>query len=191
MIAAKQDPGRPSLIDRFNSTWHERTMWLFTFIVFSHWIEHIVQSIQIYWLGWPRPEALGFLGLALPWLVRSEWLHYGHALVMLLFLLLLRRGMVGRPRLWWDITIGLSIWHHLEHFLLLAQVMFGFTLFGKAAPTSILQLVIPRVELHLFYNAIISLPMVIAMALHMNPTKTERKAMTCTCGRHVGRLHRA
>ena len=191
MIAEENERGRPSLLERLNSTWHERMMWLFTFIVFSHWIEHVVQAIQIYWLGWPRPVALGFLGYFFPWLVRSEWLHYAHALIMLVFLYLLRPGMTGRHRLWWDITIGLSLWHHLEHLLLIAQVSFGFTLFGQPGPVSIAQLFVPRVELHLFYNAIISLPMAVAMALHMNPTKAERRAMTCTCARHVGRLHRA
>jgi hypothetical protein len=38
-------------------------------------------------------------------------------------------------------------------------------LFGAAKPTSIIQLLIPRVELHLFYNGIVFTPMVIAIVL--------------------------
>ena len=36
-------------------------------------------------------------------------------------------------------------------------------------PCSVLQLVFPRVELHLFYNSIVFIPMVIAMYYHMFP----------------------
>ena len=38
-----------------------------------------------------------------------------------------------------------------------------YPLFGAKVPTSILQLVFPRVELHLFYNVVVFIPMVIAM----------------------------
>ena len=48
-------------------------------------------------------------------------------------------------------------------------------------PTSIAQLVFPRVELHLFYNAIVFVPMVVAMVLHMRPRPAERALMRCTC----------
>ena len=34
-------------------------------------------------LGWPVPQALGALGLVYPWLVKSEVMHYGYALIML------------------------------------------------------------------------------------------------------------
>ena len=36
-------------------------------------------------------------------------------------------------------------------------------------PTSIAQLVFPRVELHLFYNTIVTIPMVVAMFYHLRP----------------------
>jgi hypothetical protein len=35
--------------------------------------------------------------------------------------------------------------------------------FGNAVPTSILQLWFPRLELHLFYNTVVFVPMVVAM----------------------------
>jgi hypothetical protein len=50
-------------------------------------------------------------------------------------------------------------------------------------PTSILQLVLPRVELHLFYNTIVFLPMVIAVYYHLRPSRDEAELMTCTCAR--------
>jgi len=40
---------------------------------------------------------------------------------------------------------------------------------GKPVPFSVLQLVIPRVELPLFYNTIVFVPMVIGMYYHMFP----------------------
>jgi hypothetical protein len=54
----------------------------------------------------------------------------------------------------------------VEHLLLLVQASTGSYLLVAPVPTSILQLVAPRVELHLFYNAIVFAPMVVAMVLH-------------------------
>jgi hypothetical protein len=48
-------------------------------------------------------------------------------------------------------------------------------------PTSLLQLVLPRVELHLFYNSVVFLPMVIAMVYHLRPSRAEAAMATCTC----------
>jgi hypothetical protein len=41
--------------------------------------------------------------------------------------------------------------------------------------------VIPRLELHLIYNTIVFVPMVIAMYRHLIPTESERARMGCTC----------
>jgi hypothetical protein len=48
-------------------------------------------------------------------------------------------------------------------------------------PTSILQLWVPRVELHLLYNTIVFIPMVVAMYFHMLPPAGERRKAQCTC----------
>jgi hypothetical protein len=40
---------------------------------------------------------------------------------------------------------------------------------GRAVPTRIIQLIFPRVELHLFYNAVGFAPMVISMIMHRRP----------------------
>jgi hypothetical protein len=42
-------------------------------VVALHFSEHLVQIWQLWVLGWPRPQCMGLLGLAYPWLMRSEW----------------------------------------------------------------------------------------------------------------------
>ena len=71
-------------IDDLNGKYHRRALWIFMAIVLAHWVEHVVQAIQIWGLGWARPDARGALGLAFPWLVKSEALHYFYAIVMLI-----------------------------------------------------------------------------------------------------------
>nr|BFE50735.1 hypothetical protein GCM10017745_41620 [Saccharothrix mutabilis subsp. capreolus] len=71
----------------------------------------------------------------------------------------------------------LQFWHHVEHLLLILQSSTGVNLLGRPVPTSIVQLLVPRVELHLFYNFIVFVPMVVAMVLHMRPNG--RNARRC------------
>src|SRR4051794_38248666 len=144
-------------------------MLAFIVVVIGHWIEHLLQAYQVWVLGTPRHQALGGLGMLWPWLVHSECLHYGYALVMLVGLAALRGHMVGRARQWWTVALILQFWHHLEHALLLAQVLIGSNLRGRPEPTSLAQLILPRIELHLFYNAIVFFPMVVAMVYHFCP----------------------
>ena len=35
-------------------------------VVLGHWMEHFLQTFQIYVLGWPVPQARGMIGLAFP-----------------------------------------------------------------------------------------------------------------------------
>jgi hypothetical protein len=171
------------LLDRWNTTNHRAALNVFMIIVLAHWAEHLTQAFQIWALGWKVPAARGVLGLAFPWLVKSEWLHYGYALVMIIGLWLLRRGFTGRSKAWWMVAFGIQFWHHIEHLLLLIQVQTGHFLFGKAVPTSILQLAFPRFELHLFYNTVVFIPMVIAMYLHLRPNAKEMHQADCNCVR--------
>ncbi|SDG31456.1 hypothetical protein SAMN05421505_103152 [Sinosporangium album] len=173
-----------------NTRHHRTALGIFLIIVVAHWAEHLVQAVQIYVLGWPLAEARGLLGLPFPWLVTSEWMHYGYALIMLVGFILLRPGFTGRARTWWNIALGIQVWHHLEHLLLLIQALTGNNLLGRPAPTSIIQLLVPRVELHLFYNAIVFAPMVVAMLLHRRPHEAERAAMRCSCASVPVRLIR-
>ena len=164
-----------------NGRQHRAALTAFLVIVLAHWAEHVAQAIQVYALGWSLPEARGVLGLPFPWLVRSEWMHYGYALVMLVGLVALRPGFTGRARTWWTIALWIQVWHHLEHLLLLLQALTGHNLLGRPVPTSVIQLVVPRLELHLFYNAIVFVPMVVAMILHRRPQAAERAAARCDC----------
>jgi hypothetical protein len=170
-----------SLIALVNGRYHHAALRLFLLVVIAHWAEHLVQAYQIWVLGYPRPQARGVLGQFYPALVSSEWLHYGYAFVMLVGLFLLRPGFRGRAKTWWTISLGLQFWHHIEHGLLLIQVQTGVFFFGGAVPTSVAQLIMPRVELHLFYNSIVFVPMMIAMYLHLRPSPAEHAAAGCTC----------
>src|ERR1700726_2129323 len=169
-----------SLYDKLNSTWHERALQVFMAIVLAHWGEHLFQAYQIYVMGWPRPKANGLVGLWYPWLIKSEVLHYGYALVMLIGIWVLRKGFTGTGRKWWTVALVIQFWHHIEHLLLIAQATMHHNFWGKPVPVSVLQLVFPRVELHLFYNSVVFVPMVIAMYYHMFPLVGEEQA-ACTC----------
>lgn len=168
-------------VHTLNSRRHRLALWAFMVVVLAHWAEHVVQAVQIYVLDWPIPEARGVLGIPFPWLVTSEWMHYGYALVMLIGLFLLRPGFTGRSRSWWTAALLIQVWHHLEHLLLLVQALAGAHLAGREAPTSLIQLLIPRVELHLLYNALVFAPMVVAMYVHTHPGEDEAATMVCTC----------
>jgi hypothetical protein len=174
-------------LTRVNGDRHRAALTVFMVVVLAHWAEHLVQAYQIWVLGRPVANSRGVLGQFFPVLVTSEWLHYGYALVMLVGLWLLRRGFVGRARAWWMVAFGIQFWHHIEHLLLLLQAQLGWRLAGRAVPTSVLQLFFPRVELHLFYNTIVFIPMVIAMYLHRRPSPAEARRATCDCVRPEAR----
>ena len=173
-----------AFLDTINGARHETALQVFMVIVLAHWAEHLLQALQIYALGWPVPEARGVLGYFFPVLVSSEILHYGYALVMLAGFWLLRSGFAGGiDRRWWTIALAIQFFHHIEHFLLQGQYLLGQNLFDRPVPTSLVQLWVPRVELHLFYNTIVFIPMVIAMYFHMFPPAQAHRS-ACTCAWH-------
>jgi hypothetical protein len=175
---------RQSLYDKLNGPWHERALQFFMLIVLTHWAEHFAKAYQIFVMGWPRPKANGVLGLWYPWLIKSEVLHYAYALVMLTGLWLLHKGFTGRSYTWWMIAFWIQFWHHIEHLLLIGQATFHHNLMGKPVPFSVLQFFFPRVELHLFYNTVVFIPMVIAMYYHILPPEGEKERALCTCSWH-------
>lgn len=181
-VAGHSSRHSPAWLATLNGRLHGRSLTLFMLVVLGHWAEHLVQAVQVYALDVPRDRALGVLGSAWPWLVRSEWLHYGYALVMLAGLFLLRHGFTGRARQWWALALGLQAWHHVEHLLLLLQAQTHRPLFGEPVPASVLQLFVPRVELHLFYNAVVFAPMVVAVVLHRRRPGLE-PPHGCSCHR--------
>jgi hypothetical protein len=197
MYAAHAEAIQPdralTVMERLNGPYHELALRVFTAIVLAHWAEHLLQAFQIYALGWPVPEARGLLGQFYPWLVRSEILHYGYALVMLAGLWILRPGFTGvRDRQWWTIALGIQFFHHIEHALLITQATLGHNFFGRPVPTSLIQLWVPRVELHLFYNTIVFVPMMIGMYYHLfppieeTPVRNVQSVQKCTCAWHQG-----
>lgn len=172
-----------SFIHSLNTRWHEFALQLFMVIVVAHWLEHIFQMTQIWVLGWSRPEAHGMLGLAQPWLVKSETLHYGYALAMVVALGVLLPGFRGAARTWWITALVLQFWHHIEHLLLIVQAQIGQNFFGGDVPTSVLQVWFLRPELHLFYNTVVTLPMIIAVLLHLYAERDAQQRVSCTCAR--------
>jgi hypothetical protein len=172
---------RPNFYEKINHQWHKPALQLYMVIVLAHWAEHLVQATQIYVLGWSPPAAKGVLGLWFPWLVTSEVLHYAYALIMLIGLWTLRRGFQGLSYKWWMVSFGIQFWHHIEHGLLQGQALLGRNLMGSPVPVSLIQLWIPRVELHLFYNTIVFIPMIIGMYYHMFPPAGEEPNHGCSC----------
>lgn len=186
MHAHRSQAGRTStLVETLNGPRHELALRLFMAIVLAHWAEHLLQAFQIYALGWPVPEARGALGLLYPWLVKSEVLHYGYALVMLAGIWILRSGFTGvADRRWWTVALAIQFFHHIEHGLLQIQAITGQYFFGQPVPTSLVQLWVPRVELHLFYNTVVFIPMIVAMYYHLFPPAPEAATQKCTCAWH-------
>lgn len=154
-----------------NRRYQNLMLMLFAGLLLAHWLEHLVQAYQVYVLGFERHHALGLLGQVYPWLVHSEWLHFGFAVLTLAGLLMLVRGFSGRARAWWNVALAIGIWHVFEHTLLFIQAQRGVFFFGAKEPTSILQLVFPRIELHLFYNTAVTIPIVVAMLLYWRAQK--------------------
>lgn len=147
---------------------HKTKLKIFTGVMIFHWIEHWVQIFQLYMLHMPRCCAMGFVGQLFPVLMTTEWLHFGFAAITLAGIWWLLPGFVGRARDWWLLAWAISAWHLFEHTLLFVQAQSGHNLLHYPMPVSILQLVWPsyRAEIHLFYNTIVTIPMVIAMNLY-------------------------
>lgn len=141
-------------------------MKVFIGLMLAHWTEHVFQAWQVYAMHVPRVCALGFLGMKYPWLVKTESLHFGFAVLTTVMLVALRKQFESAAYLLWDIALSISLWHLLEHSLLFYQACTGHFLFGQHQPTSILQLAFPRIELHLFYNTIVTVPAMIALYLY-------------------------
>jgi hypothetical protein len=175
------ESGYQKFLTTINTHKHEIALRLYMVIVLAHWAEHLVQAFQIFVLKMPRPASRGILGQFWPWLITSESLHYLYALFMLIGLWILKSGFHGRARTWWNISLAIQFWHHFEHLLLQSQAIIGKNLFHSPVPSSILQQVIPRVELHLFYNSIVFVPMVIGMYYHLFPSKEELAQHQCPC----------
>jgi len=174
----------PSFSEKLNTGWHKQALQLFLAIVIFHWAEHIVQAYQFFVMKMPRQMSMGILGMYYPWLMKSEVLHYGFALVMLIGLWVLRKAFVGTAYTWWMVSFWIQFWHHFEHFILFYQAQTQHFWFGGKVPTSIGQIWVPRIELHLFYNTIVFIPMMIGMYYHLYPPAKDAMKIVCNCVKH-------
>ena len=185
-VGMRHIDGAPStgLYERLNTRWHKAALLAFTAFVLFHWMEHIVQAYQFFVLHWSRQMSMGLLGMYYPWLMKTEALHYGFALVMLIGLWVLRKGFTGTSYTWWMVAFWIQFWHHFEHFILFYQAQTHQFWFGGSVPTSVGQIWIPRIELHLIYNALVFIPMVVAMYYHVYPPAQDAGKAMCSCEHH-------
>jgi hypothetical protein len=188
-ISTQTAGGVRGLIADLNGRWHRPALAMYMFVVLAHWAEHVAQAIQIWLLDWPVPKARGVLGQNWHWLVHSETLHAGYAVFMFAGLALLAPGFAGSSRKWWMLAFYIQAWHLFEHLLLFGQAQTDLHLAGKPVPTSVLQLVFPRVELHLVYNGLVTIPMIVAVVQHMR-TK-EGVTLRCNCSLRQPRVEPA
>lgn len=164
-----------------NGRLHKTGLVLFTIAVTVHYFEHVGQAIEVLGLGWKTKDAGGFVGLIYPPLVTSEIMHYSFAVFMTVGFWVLRPAFKGRALRWWTLAFVIEFWHHFEQFLLITQHFSHHYMFGGSEPTSVLQIFFPRLELHLFYNTVVAIPMVIALVQHFRPTPAEHARAECTC----------
>lgn len=162
----------------------------FAALMIGHWLEHIFQAYQVYVMHMPRACALGMLGMKYPWLVKTESLHFGFAVFTTIGLLMLWHvyvtGKVASDQIFimprsapsWMAATYISIWHLFEHSLLFYQAIMHHNFWGRPVPTSVIQLFIPRIELHLFYNSMVTVPIAMSMYMMMRLLKTKPISVT-------------
>jgi hypothetical protein len=163
------DAARAWFLQSLNGRLHRRALTLYAAVVATHFAEHVTQVGQVYLLGWARPEAGGLLGLVFPGLVAAEVLHtlWNSLQLTGLILLLPGFGIVRPARHWWTVALVLQTWHWFEHALLQFQYVTGIYFFGAVKQMSILERVVPRIELHMLYNLLVFIPTVIAVGTYL------------------------
>lgn len=154
-----------SLAEFICNRWRGRAIAVFMALELGHVSEHVIQVFQIYVLGWPLADARGILGQFFPWLVTSETLHYFYTMLTVVGIVLLIPAFIGSARNVWFAALIAAAWHNFEHTLLLFQRSTGQAFFGADRPTSLAQLWFPRVELHFFYNMVVLMPLLTALAM--------------------------
>ena len=162
----RKSPRRPAG-SLFTVADHNRLLAMYMFIVLFHFIEHVLQIIQFFFLDYSRAEAGGLLGEQFPGLLTNETLHFSYNFILFLGLVMLYRGMSSSAQLWWLVALMLQGWHLFEHTILQFQWLTGWYWFGADRQTSVLENFIPRIELHFMYNTIVTIPIVIAVLIHI------------------------
>ena len=155
------------MLKPFSPVWFRRLLILYVVLIVTHFVEHVLQLIQAAVLAWPRAEAGGLLGLWSPQLLTNESLHFSYNLMQLVGLLVLYYHVNQRTRFWWRIAILVQLWHFFEHFLLQSQFLTGIFLFSATQQTGVGELLMPRLELHFIYNALVFIPTMIGVYVYV------------------------
>lgn len=146
---------------------HNRLLAMYMLIVLFHFAEYVIQVIQFAYLGFSRTDAGGLLGEQFPALLTNETLHFGYNLILFVGIRMLYKGMSSGAQMWWMVGGMLQGWHLFEHTLLQFQWLTGSYWFGANRQTSLLENFIPRIELHFMYNTVVTIPIVIAVCVHV------------------------
>ncbi|OLC31093.1 MAG: hypothetical protein AUH31_03325 [Armatimonadetes bacterium 13_1_40CM_64_14] len=138
----------------------------------GHLFEHVAQVTQIHVFHLAGASARGIFGT-----LDLEWVHFiWNSWVLLAVLLLLPRFRIN-PWLW--ATLGLSVWHEIEHLV----VFFVYLTTGKSGTPGLLArggligggLPIPRPDLHFFYNLVETVPLVIGLVWQLHRAYDEQR----------------
>jgi hypothetical protein len=123
----------------------------------AHFVEHIIQLIQVYALRIPETRALGALGAVFAFHGTEEWMHLAFNVSLLTALLWFQPfvrhqlGAWSRPyRAYLFLGVGVEMWHVIEHLVVTGNMLAN----GGGCPCpGILDRVVPETILHLGYNA--------------------------------------
>lgn len=167
--ARRQGPVHGLVIDVLNGSSHLPSLLIYLLIVGGHFAEHALQIVQVFVLGWDRPDAGGLLGLLFPTAAANETLHFTYNTLQITGLILLAPGFRQAPLAlrWWLAALVLQSWHWLEHAFLIWQHATGIYFYGAIKQMSILERFVPRVELHFAYNLLAFVPTMVAFALYL------------------------
>jgi hypothetical protein len=150
----------------------QRYQWLGLFYVLvvtqtGHLLEHVAQMIQLHVLGLTGADARGIFGT-----LDVEWVHFVWSTwVLLAVLVLLSRFGANR---WLQLTALLSGWHELEH----AYIFSVYLTTGISGTPGLLSqggalgggLPISRPDLHLLYNLLETIPLVLGFLRQVQRT---------------------
>ncbi len=165
---------RPSPLYLIHGAWHTPLLVLYMAVVLIHMSEHMLQMYQFAVLGWPRPASGGLLGLWVPQLAMAELLHFTYNLFQWMGLLVLRGGFRGRARTFWMLAFAFQCWHLFEHTLMQLQWLTGLYLYNATKTMNVLEIWVPRIELHFTYNMLVVIPTVIAVVLYVRQRRVAR-----------------
>ncbi|MEZ4606252.1 MAG: hypothetical protein R2865_05465, partial [Deinococcales bacterium] len=146
---------------------HRLALYLYLALVAGHFSEHLLQLVQVYWLGWSPRLAGGLLGLYFPSLAASEVLHMTYNSLQLTGLIILLPGFKGLARRLWLIALVFQSWHFIEHAFLQIQYLTGHYFLGAIKQMSFLEIFFPRLELHFVYNLLVFVPTILASLIYL------------------------